>query len=149
MNAKVCQDIFLISILAHVNCDLEINDSDKMKEFSPTVGGSYPFTVNFIYVLGTDYDVAHANFGFDSDYPLNADPLMVLQNGVSIGNETWTPQTPDVSNSPTAMQMGVYSAMLNFTSNQAAYNALVALGNVGNARINPNFGGVLVYNQGV
>lgn len=149
MNPKICQDIFTISILAFVDCHLEIATADKSKEFQAELGGTFPFTVNFIYILGTDYNTSHTNFGFNSSYPTNSDPLGVLTNGVTITNETWNPQTPDVSNAPNAMLSGVYSATLNITNVQATFDALVALGGSGNARSNPTFGGILQYNQGV
>lgn len=149
MNPQICQDIFTLSILLHAACHLEIDEGDKRKEFFAVIGRSYPFTVDFIYILGTDYDTTHAAFGFASDYPENADPLSVQQNGVAITGEQWNPQTPNVAVSPTAMQAAIYSAVLSFSSVPTIFDALIALSSNGQARINPLFGGVLEYNQGV
>ena len=149
MNPQICQDMFTVSILIHVNCHLEIDEADKQKEFVAILGQSYPFTVDFMYVLGTDYDNTHSAFGFSSDYPANADPLAVQQNGVAISNELWNPPIPDITVSPAAMQAVIYSAVLGFPSNATIFDALIALSTEGSARINPLFGGVLEYNQGV
>ena len=121
----------------------------KQKEFVARLGESYPFTVDFIYVLGTDYDNTHTNFGFSSEYPANSDPLAVQQNGVAINNEEWNPPIPDVSMSPAAMQVAIYSAVLGFSSNGTIFDRLLTLGSVGIARTNPLFSGVLEYNQGI
>ena len=149
MNPQICQDMFTVSILIHVNCHLEIDVDDKEKEFVARLGESYPFTVDFIYVLGTDYDNTHTNFGFSSEYPANSDPLAVQQNGVAINNEEWNPPIPDVSMSPAAMQVAIYSAVLGFSSNGTIFDRLLTLGSVGIARTNPLFSGVLEYNQGI
>ena len=119
------------------------------KEFVAILGESYPFTVDFMYVLGTDYDNTHTNFGFSSEYPANSDPLAVQQNGVAINNEAWNPPIPDVSISPAAMQTAIYSAVLGFSSNGTIFDRLLTLGSVGIARTNPLFSGVLEYNQGI
>ena len=148
MNPRICQDIFAISILIHVACDFTIDKDDKLKEFHAVLGRSYNFTVGFIYITGTDYDSGHVNFGFSSEYPEKADPLMVLMNGVSISGEQFLPPTPDVTNPPNAMQIGTYSAALAFPSVQAVFDTLLTLGVSGFARINPTFGGILKYNQG-
>ena len=149
MNPQICQDMFTVSILIHVNCHLEIDVDDKEKEFVARLGESYPFTVDFIYVLGTDYDNTHTNFGFSSEYPANSDPLAVQQNGVAINNEEWNPPIPDISMSPAAMQVAIYSAVLGFSSNGTIFDRLLTLGSVGIARTNPLFSGVLEYNQGI
>ena len=149
MNPQLCQDIFTVSILIHVSCHLEINESDKSKEFVATIGQSYPFTIHFIYILGTDYNISHNNFGFSSEYPTTSDPLNVQTNGVTISSEIWNPPTPDVSKSPAEMLIGIYSAVLGFSNDSSIFQALIALGNVGNTHVIPLFGGVLTYNQGV
>lgn len=148
--ANICQDTFALNILIHVDCHLQIDEDDKEKDFAAVIGRRNPFTVRFTYVLGTDYDATHENFGFSSEYPADADPLGVLMNGVTISEESWDPADgPDISQSPKAMLSGMYSAVLAFPSGETAFNDLLALGRQGEARANPLFGGVLKYNQGV
>ena len=149
MNPQICQDMFTVSILIHVNCHLEIDADDKQKKFVAIRGRSYPFTIDFMYILGTDYDNTHTNFGFSSEYPINSDPLEVQQNGVAINSELWNPPIPDTTVSPAAMQAAIYSAVLGFSNDKTIFDALVTLSRDGQARINPLFGGVLLYNQGV
>ena len=148
--ANICQDTFAVKILIHIACDLHINEDDKLKEFTAVIGHRNPFEVRFMYVLGTDYDPTHENFGFFSEYPENADPLGMLMNGVSISEEVWMPEDgPNVSQLPNAMLPGVYSAVLSFPESEDAFNALIELSRQGEARGNPLFGGLLKYNQGV
>lgn len=145
--ANICQDTFAINILIHVDCHLQINEADKEKDFTAVIGQRNPFTIRFMYALGTDYDETHENFGFSSEYPADADPFDVLSH-ITISEEAWDPvEGPDISQSPAALLVGEYSAVLAFPSGEAAFDALVALS--GTTRSNPLFGGVLKYNQGV
>lgn len=149
MDPRICQDMFSISLLIHIACHLEIDADDKKKEFLVEQGRSYTFMVGFVYMVGTDHDTSHADFGFSSDYPASHDPFGVLMNGVTISGETFSPSVPDVSQLPNMMQIGTYSAVITFPSDQTIFDALIALGRVGSANVNPNFGGILAYNQGV
>ncbi len=146
---RICQDRFAVVFLLNVECHLEIAADDKIKRFPVVRGRSYPLTINATYILGTDYDVDHENFGFSSEYPSDSDSLRILQNGVTISNEAFNPTSPDVSESPNSVQVFVYSATLTFPNNEAAFNDLVRLMTSNGIKINPQILGVLAYNQGV
>ena len=149
LQPRICLDVFTISLLLNIECHLEISASDKIKTFHVLIGRSYDFEINFMYILGTDYDTEHVNFGFSAEYPTGADPTEVLQNGVSVENQVFMPAMPDTSHPPNEIQVCVYFATVTFTSDQTIFDALVALATVGEARFNHQFGGVLKYNQGV
>ena len=150
---KICQDTFTIRLLLFVDCHLTIDAADKEKAFVLTKGGNYPFTVTYTYIVGTDYDVSHANFGFSAEYPAASDPKNVLSNGVSISNEAFTPATPDVTGLPNAIKPGTYAAVLNISNDETIFNSLLTLLSVvvpgGSRYTNPLFAGIIMYNQGI
>lgn len=137
----ICLDDFTICIIVFLECDLDIDAKDKKKTFAVKKGASYPFTIAFTYVLGTDFDPAGMGFGFDTVYPNHADPKMILQSGVSITDETFAPVAPDVTQLPTTIITAVYSAKINFPDDEAMINAIIAKGNA-------TFGGEVQYNDG-
>lgn len=142
MNPQICKDIFTVRILLHVDCHFDINAADQRKVFAAKQGVSIPFTVGFIYILGTDYIATHANFGFFSEYP-TGDAESVYRH-ITITGETWNPVSPDVARGPAEELMGVYSAIFNFPSTDSAYNMLLST-----FRYDPQFEVTLGYNQGV
>jgi len=149
LEPKICDDIFVLELLMYAPCHLEIDADDERKTFHARRGVRIPFTIDFIYILGTDYDTAHDDFGFSASYPTDRDPQGVLANGVSVESGTFTPPMPDVTQTPAAVLMATYSAMLVFTNDEDAFSTLIGLGREGSARFNPLLGGVLAYNQGV
>lgn len=143
MDPKKCQDTFTVYVLIHVPCHLEIDENDKEQSFVIAKGESYPFQIDFDYILGTDYDANHALFGFFAEYPDSS----VLENGATITNEIFREQ-PDTTQPANAILDGQYTARLNIPSGDA-YDDFIAAFTRGRIITNPNFIGFIIYNQGV
>ena len=147
---EICQDIFTISILVFVKCHLQIDTDDKTKEFAIARGANYPFMIDFTYILGTDYDPTHTNFGFSDEYPADMDTDMIQQNGVKVTGGFDDP--PDITMLANAMQRGIYQGNLEITNDETEFDALIALATLTGPveqKKDLVFIGVLEYNQGV
>ena len=141
---EICKDVFTLRLLFHIRCHFDIDKDDEIKEFVAKQGSSNPFTVDFIYILGTDYDVNHPQFGFFSEYPANAQGQSLSGLGIRIDTEVWTPLAPDTESGPADILMGTYSAVLHWPANESQFNAILNA-----SRTKMIFDATLGYNQGV
>ena len=138
---NTCEDVFIVCVVVSVRCDLDIDNRDKEHKFVAQKGVSYDLTVRFTYVLGTGYEEANADFGFSAVYPTNADPGMLLQNGVTITEEDFEPDEPEIENLPNALLSATYTASINFTNDETDFNTLLGRGD-------NNLSGTLIYHTG-
>lgn len=145
MAASICRDNFVISIVADLDCHLEVtghggatigdptNSSDTV-EFVLQAGAEEALIIHFEYFLGIGFDEDHANFGF-------SETIDALSTGnaasMSISDGVFNPPNPDTTGAANALKHGTLTYAAAATSQISADAG------------DQNLGGQIILNTGV
>ena len=96
--AAICTDTFTVTAVITLNCTLTIPDTHKNQRVAGH--GTHILIIPFMYMVGTNPDSTHANYGFSIE---PTDPSGIWPAGVTV-SAVFTPLDPDLSGDATSMK---------------------------------------------